>query len=108
MSSHTEPSSREDRFSHGIHQKATPADKQAYVKYRLLAYERHPQWLADTLSECYADDFRDFKIDDFKLVKTDIRRVLRDLLGSRGVYVSEGRNVFIAEGLFAIVKEKLP
>lgn len=74
----------------------------------LSAYRYRPYWRNDTISEYYADDFRDFTVDDFKIINPDSRRELGSLLRNRGVYVPKEMNVLMADRLFAVVQEDNP
>lgn len=81
--------------------------KQYYTEYCLSVYLNHSQWHPDTLFEYYANDFRSFTVDDFKLIKADNRRDLFELLRNRVVYVPKGRNVLVDESLFVVVQGEL-
>lgn len=43
------------------------------------AYLSHPYWINDTLSEYYAEDLKDFTVDDSKYIRSDSRRELRHI-----------------------------
>lgn len=76
--------------------------------YHLDAYQTRPLWRTDTLSGYFADNFRDFTVEYFKMIDPDARRELRDLLRNRGVYAPKGRNMLIPDGLYAYVQEYIP
>lgn len=97
-----------DSFDCGLSKNATNEDKRSFADIRLRSYRWHTQWRQETLLKYFADDFRPFTVDDFKMISSDQRRNLRDLLCERGVYVPKGRNVFIADALHMVVQEDLP
>lgn len=95
------------RFSNGLPANATIEDKRAFAIHCAINYEKQ-NWHNDSLSEYFADDFRDFTVEDFTNIDTATRRNLRDLLRSRGVFVPKGRNIVIAQALHQVVQDDIP
>lgn len=103
-----EGSSNDSRFQTGLPDNANPEDKAIFGSFCLQMYERNMQWKNEDLSEYFADDFRSYTTDVFKLIDGEVRRKIRDLLRTRGVYVREGRNIYISDTLYEVVKDDIP
>lgn len=95
------------RFRNGLPANATDADKKLFATHCTKNY-KDQNWHGGSLSEYFADDFRDYSVDDLSALDTDLRRNLRDPLRQRGVYVPKGRNVVIAKALHQVIQEELP
>jgi len=78
-----------------------------YTTYCVDVYKRM-KWKDDTLSEYDADDFRKFAKENFHAIPTVLRRELRDLLRSFGVYVPKGRTILIADALYEVAQKDIP
>lgn len=68
------------RFRFGLPEPATLEDKRDFVTIRLAVSRREEQRFSDTLFENFVNDYRNFTAEDFKIVDSDNRRKLRDLL----------------------------
>lgn len=97
-----------DRFRSGLPDSATDENKRDFVAFRLDVYKKESQWRNDTPSEYFADYFRDFDVSDFKMIDSDDRRKLRDILRSRRVYVAKGRSILISDALYSVVEKDTP
>lgn len=96
------------RFRFRIPEAAVIEDNREFVTLCLAVYCLEDHWTSDTLSEYFADDFRQFTAEDFKIVDPDDRRKLRELLRDRRVYVPNGRSILVPDELNAAVKDSLP
>lgn len=61
-----------------------------------------------TLSEYFSEDFASFDAGMFTRVAKNDRRLLRDLLRKRGVYVRKGRGICISDALQELIQEHRP
>lgn len=96
------------RFTHTLPDNSSPADKRAYVDFRLAAYQYRLHWRYGTLSEYYAEIFRNITAVEFKAIAPDSPHDIRDILRNRDVYIPKGRNFLMADGLFAVVQDDIP
>lgn len=73
-----------------------------------LLFAKKEQWTSDIISKYFAEDFRLFTAQDFKLANHDDRRKPRNLLRSGCVYPRKGWSIIILDALYAVVKEEIP
>ena len=103
----TPPSTDDARFANGLPDNADAEARLAFFKYCLSTYRRM-DWTDKTLSEYFADDFKPFTLEHMNAIPNNDRRVMRDLLRKRGVFVRKGRGVLIADALYEVVQTDVP
>lgn len=89
-------------FSQGRPEETTSEQKKDFARYCLELYTKQ-DWKYSSLSEFFADDFKSCTVADFRNFRGELRRELRDILRTRGVYVPKDQNVEIADSLYRVV-----
>ena len=97
----TPPHPDDSRFANGLADDADDETRNAFVKYCIANYRRM-EWEGSTLSEYFADDFSTFTAAHFASIPNNDRRILRDFLRKRKVYVKKGRGSLIADALLEL------
>lgn len=89
----------------------TPVERhiklQNFIQEHINKYT-HPELHDDDLWETFQEDFKDWRLEDFKVVQNQFIIALRNQLRRRGVLVQKGRGYPIAQRLYDTIHQKDP
>ena len=86
---------------------ASGEEKKGYAAYMCEMYRSAYYLDRKQLRNHFRDDLKNYTLDDFRSLENTLRKELRDLLRSRGVYVEKKERKSIAEALFEAVQNPL-